>query len=68
MLTESEYNQLKPIEEKLKAYSLSKAELEMVNTIKQRLRLGAICFSCTGSVMNAIREMLSFMELYEETK
>lgn len=71
MITESEYERLKPYRDEImnfKKTGKSKGHsLVELDKIRQNKGLGAICFSCTGSKYNAMSDAVIWIEEYEKT-
>lgn len=73
MLSETEYNQLVPHKDLIKrcydSQSFGKAAnqiLIVIDRIRQAHQMGALCYNCTGSVMNALNDAMSLIKEYEE--
>lgn len=69
MITASDYERLKPYREEIMNYKKTqkaKGEcLVVLDKIRQEKRLGAICFSCLGSKVNAMNDAVIWIEEYE---
>ena len=70
MLTEQEYNEIKPHRDKIFAFELTQSykggAMHIIDRIRQRLNYGAICFDCSGSKANALNDAITLIRLYEE--
>lgn len=67
MLTESEYNQLLPHRNRLMEGSANSPALKLIDPIRQRLGYGSICFDCSGSIANAVRDIQNLITDYEKS-
>ena len=65
MLTTDEYNSLLPYKENLLQGTARKTELHIIDAIRQRLGYGSICFDCSGSIANAVRDIQNLINDYE---
>ena len=70
MLTEEEYNELKPHRDKILLFEQTQNykgdAMHIIDRIRQRLWGFKICFDCSGSKVSAINDAISLIKNYEE--
>ena len=71
MLTPDEYNELLPFRPKIMAFKergnyKGDDSLHIIDKIRQKRSMGAICYSCSESKVNALNDIMALMQEYEE--
>ena len=70
MLSEAEYNELKPHRDKILRFEEKGTYrgdgLSIIDQIRQRRGWGAVCYSCEGSKVAAVMDAISLIREYEE--
>lgn len=67
MLTAEDYEALKPYRDNLMEGNANHAALKTIDPIRTRLGYGSICFDCSGSIANAVRDIQELIQRYEKT-
>ena len=66
MLNAEEYDKLLKFREAIMLGNAGKTSLIIINEIQMRLGYGSICFDCSGSIANGIRNAQDLIKEYEK--
>ena len=70
MLNKDQYEQLKPFRQDILSFEANRTykgnALHTLNTIRQQMGYGAICFNCEGSKVAAMLDAAGWIINYEE--